>query len=95
VYIGSFNGLKPIREDVNPNCLPLFQKEQVCTADNTVPLPKPVVHPCRGDRQRPVDPRSAGSVPLRKRSRGCKVGDIDDHAESSFGAEHHVAMALL
>lgn len=28
VYIGSFNGLKPIREDINPNCLPLFQKEQ-------------------------------------------------------------------
>lgn len=29
VYIGSFNGLNPIREDVNPNCVPLFQKEQV------------------------------------------------------------------
>jgi EH domain-containing protein 1 len=28
VYIGSFNGLKPIREDINPNCVPLFQKEQ-------------------------------------------------------------------
>jgi hypothetical protein len=29
VYIGSFNGLKPIREDINPQCVPLFQKEQV------------------------------------------------------------------
>jgi hypothetical protein len=29
VYIGSFNGLRPIREDINPNCVPLFQKEQV------------------------------------------------------------------
>ena len=28
VYIGSFNGLRPIREDINPNCVPLFQKEQ-------------------------------------------------------------------
>ena len=29
VYIGSFNGLKDIRSDINPNCVPLFQKEQV------------------------------------------------------------------
>jgi hypothetical protein len=29
VYIGSFNGLKPIREDINPNCVPLFRREQV------------------------------------------------------------------
>ena len=29
MYIGSFNGLRPIREDINPNCVPLFQKEQV------------------------------------------------------------------
>ena len=28
VYIGSFNGVKPIREDINPQCKPLFEKEQ-------------------------------------------------------------------
>lgn len=35
VYIGSFNGLLPMREDMNPNCLPLFKKEQAG------PLPTP------------------------------------------------------
>ncbi len=28
MYIGSFNGVKPIREDINPQCKPLFEKEQ-------------------------------------------------------------------
>ena len=28
MYIGSFNGIKPIREDINPQCKPLFEKEQ-------------------------------------------------------------------
>ena len=28
VYIGSFNGIKPIREDINPQCKSLFEKEQ-------------------------------------------------------------------
>ena len=28
VYIGSFNANAPIREDVNPTCKPLFEKEQ-------------------------------------------------------------------
>lgn len=28
VYIGSFNADKPIREDVNPYCRDLFEREQ-------------------------------------------------------------------
>ena len=28
VYVGSFNGSQPIREDINPQCKPLFEKEQ-------------------------------------------------------------------
>lgn len=28
VYIGSFNASNPIRDDVNPTCKPLFEKEQ-------------------------------------------------------------------
>mmetsp|Transcript_2243 Transcript_2243/g.6668 ORF Transcript_2243/g.6668 Transcript_2243/m.6668 type:complete len:552 (+) Transcript_2243:276-1931(+) len=39
VYIGSFNGLNAMREDVNPNCLPLFKKEQADLLSDLYEIP--------------------------------------------------------
>lgn len=39
VYIGSFNGLNPMREDMNPNCLPLFKKEQEDLLEDLYEIP--------------------------------------------------------
>ena len=39
VYIGSFNGTKPIREDINPQCKPLFEKEQADLLSDLYEIP--------------------------------------------------------
>ena len=58
VYIGSFNGVKPIREDINPQCKPLFEKEQ---ADLLADLHDIPVRSC----DRKARCRTIGCIPAR------------------------------
>ena len=57
VYVGSFNGGKPIREDVNPQCKALFEAEQADLLNDLYEIP----HRSCDRKARPSRARAPGS----------------------------------